>query len=355
MAITIDADDIPAIIEHLEGQAAEESGGREPLSVTLADLAETWFEKRFSYWGGSIDNVTVDLDTEPEDGAEREQFIHLGDHQVPATDRGLEAVARIVGVPVRYLLAVPPDEQQFILTRRLERSGELFVSAEFTSEGVQTVRKSGKTILEVGAILEKAIETVGEDAWVRDAWFDHRSLRIDALKPEAKDGVLVGVRYSQDRKQNLAPKVQPYLYVVEGALGIEVAADGIRVDARGKDEMEVLDEMRFQADRALEHATHNRKAYLGLASKKADKDRTAHLRRIALDAGLSNRAVDKISDRIAAVVGERDANMQDFVHLIAGQANYAPESAMARTVQQAAGSLVDDHSERCPTCHHLVV
>lgn len=340
--------------------AVTEIGGpalsRDPISITLEDLTEEWREAKFSRWGGSIDGITVDLDLEPDDqGVKPLGTINLGDHEVPVTERGLEAVARQVGVPVRYLLAVPQDEQQFMLTRRLERQGELFVSAEFTSEGVQSIRKSGSTVLEVTGILDQAIRAIGEDGVVRDAWFNHRDLRIDAFQPQEVDGVLVGIRISQDRKQNLAPKVQPLIYRVEGAITVEVPAWNIKVEARRKDELEVLAELLFQSERALDFSTHNRKHYTALATQKVEKDRSAHLRRVSVDAGLSDRVVTKIVDRVAAEVGDKEATMQDFVNLIAAQANFSPESNAARTIQQAAGSLVDDHTERCKTCHHRLI
>lgn len=353
----IDADDVLAAAKKID-LTSDISGpalARDRMEATLEDLTETWRDQRFSRWGGAIENISVTLDVDPED-EEAKALIHVGDHDIPATDRGLEALARHLKVPVRYLLAVPGDEQQFILTKRLERQGEEnYVGVEFNSEGVQTVRKSGSTVLQVTEVLDKTIDVLGHDALVRDAWFDHRTLRIDAFQPEPLNGVLVGVRVSQDRKQNLAPKVQPIIYRIEGSITVEVEAWGIKVEARNKDEFEILDELRYQGERALEHATHDRKSYLDMSNQSVDADRSAHLRRLALDAGLSDRATNRITDNVAAVVGERKATMLDFVNLIAAQANFDPTSNQARTLQQAAGSLVDDHTARCKTCHHRLV
>jgi hypothetical protein len=49
-----------------------------------------------------------------------------------------------------------------------------------------------------------------------------------------------------------------------------------------------------------------------------------------------------------------DISMFDLANLITNQANIAPTSGSSRRLQQAGGSLVNDHAARCPSCHQHV-
>ena len=84
----IDADDVLKAAKAIDA-TSDISGpalSRDRMEQTLEDLTETWKDQRFSRWGGPIENVSVSLDVDPED-EEAKALIHLGDHDIPATDR----------------------------------------------------------------------------------------------------------------------------------------------------------------------------------------------------------------------------------------------------------------------------
>lgn len=364
MELTIDAADIPAVIERLEQQAAEPAPDyvvqdglylRPEMDLTLADLLEDWRGR--THWASApIHSFETTL-------LEEEQKIVFGKHEVPATERGLEALARFLGMPVRYLLKVPADEQQFMFDKRIERAADEFVSVEYTSNGIDSIRKRGKAVVDPVEIVDKVTEWLPLESPVRDAWVDHNDLRLDVLFSDLDesgharlhgDDLLVGgVRITQNRKQNLAPVVRPILYFASQTNTLEIDDPTLRVDARGKDEVEIVTEIGYKVKEAIDRLGRDLASYSGLASEKVGNDPSGALRRIAMDAGLSERTTSALLNRVT--VASDEPTMFGFANLIANQANYLPRSKAAQVLQQAAGALVNDHTQRCKACHHRLV
>ncbi len=157
------------------------------------------------------------------------------------------------------------------------------------------------------------------------------------------------LQYVQNRKQNLSPGCRSYTYRLACTNGMEILHQGIRVDARNKDEMEVLESFGHAIAETMTHLESDIRHFYDMRSQKVGKDATGVFRRVAQDAGLSDRTVGRLEDRLASVGDE--PSMFDFSNLITNLANGAPESNMARTLQQAGGSLVADHTARCDACH----
>jgi hypothetical protein len=334
---------------------------RNPPEETLADVLNTWDRKR-SRWSGGVHNVSVHL-TEDEPTA---ATIVFGQHEVQATDTGKEALARFLGIPVRFLLSVPADEQQYMFDRRIERSGEQDLVTWFTSDGVDEVLPASKQRIDPIQIAQAVAGIMPIESMVRDAWQNPNDLRLDVFVPEGFDrgwggdrkvGDITagGVRVSQNRKQNLAPGVQPIAYRLACTNGMEIEDLGLKIDARGMDVDEVMAEFSIEVERAFSRVEHDIEAFYAMRSQKVADDRTGVLRRVSLDAGLPARVVGILEDLMPTRLSSgTDISMFDLANLITNQANIAPTSGSARRLQQAGGSLVNDHAARCPSCHQHV-
>lgn len=331
---------------------------RDEPKQTLEDILHEWEHKR-SYWGGGIHNVRVELEKE-------QPTLIFGDHEVKATVLGLESLARFLDMPVKYLQRVPADEKQYMMSRRIERSGEADMSVWFTSNGVEEIQVSGKQRIEPVQIAHAVSTVMPMESPVRDAWHTPNDLRLDVFvpvgfdkgwggDPQVGDITAGGVRVFQNRKQNLAPGVQPFAYRLWCTNGMEIQDLGIKVDARGLDLDEVLIEFEAECDRAFRRVENDIASFYDMRSQKVIEDRTGVLRRVSLDAGLPSRAVGILEDLVPSRLGSgNDVSMFDFVNLMTNQANLAPTSGSARNLQRAGGSLINDHTARCPACHHRV-
>jgi hypothetical protein len=330
---------------------------RDVPTNTLKDVLNSWDRKRSS-WSGGMHNVSVRLQ-------EDTPALVFGDHEIKVTDLGLEAMARFVGIPVNYLLKVPADEQQYMFDRRIERGGEYDLSVWFTSDGVEEIMPSGKQRIEPSQIAEAVSRVMPLESSVRDAWQTPNDLRLDVVVPlgfdkgwggdrAIDDMTAGGVRVWQNRKQNLAPGVQPFAYRLRCTNGWEVQDLGIKVDARGLDVDEVLDAFEIEADRAFRRVEADIALFYDMRSHRVGGDRTGVLRQAALEAGLPARSVGLLENLVPSQLSGGDANYFDMVNLITNQANLSPTSGSARNLQQAGGSLINEHTARCPECHKRV-
>ena len=327
---------------------------RPPSDETLAQVLEAWTTTN-STANVHIDRVNVNLEDD-------EPTIQFGEHEVPSTEIGLEALARFLEVPVRYLLAVPPDEQQFMLSHRIQRHGNDRLVVEYNSDGIQTIVKDGKTIITPGQIASTVASVMPIESPVRDFWANPNDLRIDTYFPLDWDGPEVGgdpsvgdltqggVRVFQNRKQNLAPGVRSYTYRLVCTNGMEVKHEGISLDARGKDEHEVLDALGVAIRETVNQLESDIQHFYDMRNQRITGDVTGAFRRLAQDAGISDRIVGRMEDRLAGTIGD-EATEFDFANIITNYANGSPESAMARTLQAAGGSMVSNHTNRCRACH----
>lgn len=341
-----------------ENETTEDADGLiiRPISdQTLADVLEAWSQSN-SYANVHVDKVNMHLEDE-------EPTIEFGEHTVPATEQGIEAIARFLGMPVRYVLDVPADEQQFMFEHRIQRHGDERLVVEFTSAGIESAVKSGKTIIRPYAIAEKVADWMPIESPVRDFWATPSDLRLDTYLPVDWDGPGIGgdpqvgdithggIRVFQNRKQNLAPGVRTFMYRLVCTNGMEILHEGAsKIDARGKDDVEVVEELGFAIRATMDLLESDIRHFYDMRSQRIDDDRTGVFRRVAQDAGISDRAISRMEDRIAVVGSE--PTMFDFANLITNAANADPTSNMARSLQRAGGSLVADHTARCPECHH---
>lgn len=336
--------------------------------TTLEDLV-TEYDQRLTTWGGPISDIRCRLDV-PEDEAPR---LLLGRAEIPATKTGLASLATFLDIPPKFFGRLDADEQQFLLSTRANRS-EKEVTLYYGQDGLFEARTAGEVRVSPARLIEGALRTFPAESPIVDHWLDQNELRVDVIFPEgfergiggdpAGDGVpgvgditRGGIRIGQDRKTNSAPWLQPYLYRLRCTNGMEIPDHGLKVDARGATEREI--EALFEAEiaRAVDRLEDDIHAFYDLRNTPLGSDPTGALRRAAAEQGLPLRTIGRLGDLVPALAndtGGREITMFDVVNLMTNQAN-DPEiplrGSTRRNLQRGGGNLINDHAERCGTCH----
>lgn len=330
---------------------------RELDGTTLADLVPA-LDKRIQIWGGGTHEIECNLEAD-------EPTLRLGQHEVAAHRTGVLALASHCQIPVKFFERLEKDEQQFLLSSRLQYTGG-DLTAEWNEQGIQDVYKAGQTRVQPHKLIEAALETFPEEAPIVDWWCDADDFRVDVIAPmdfdrwiggdpQVGDLTHGGVRFGQDRKNNLAPWVQPLLYRLRCTNGMEVPDFGLKVEARhaSVEEIEALFEAEIK--RAVDRLESDIQHFYSLREEKLGNDPTGALRRASLEQKLPLRTVGNLEDLFPAYFDEHgDATMFDVVNVmtnLANDPNIGVRSSTRRNLQKAGGGLVHDHAERCSACH----
>jgi hypothetical protein len=343
----------------------------EPDGRVLSDLADD-FASPFATWGGGTHSIEVALDAP-------EPTITFGEHEVPATEAGVAALANFFQVPHKFLERIEPDERQFIMQHRIERADERDLSINWREGGVLDVLKAGQRRIPAEAIVETAVKVMPADSLVVQAWSDAEDFRMDVIVPDgyadyiggdktatvenyrgtgkSKVGDLTkgGLRFGQNRKQNLAPWVQTLLYRLACTNGMEIPNAGLKVDARGDSVEEVLAMLEASARIGYDMIGAEIESFYAMRDEAIDKDVTGVLRRVAQDAGLPDRTVGALEDHLPGIALAGDEpSMFDLINTITNLANHeslANRRAPRRQLQVAGGGIIGSHTERCNLCH----
>lgn len=333
---------------------------RDLPGTTLADLAEQ-FDTRMTEWGGVTQQITPMLEADI-------PHIRFGEHEVFASKDGLASFCKFLDIPPKYFARRDVDQQQYLLRTHVERMDKEVTVFYTERGGLSEVRKAGEIRVKPHRLMEKAMVTFPGESPIVDFWNDQNELRVDIILPEGFErgiggdpavGDLTrgGVRIGQDRKLNSAPWVQKFLYRLVCTNGMEVPDASLKIVATGATEIEI--EALFEAEvaRAVSTLEEEIQAFYALRQEKLGNDPTGALRRAALEQGLPLRTVGNLEDLVPALVDEANGgeiSMFDVVNLMTNQANN-PEielrSSTRRNLQIAGGNLVNDHMERCGTCH----
>lgn len=330
---------------------------RDLPGTTLEDLA-TEFDQKLKPWGGGAHEITLDLEADA-------PTLRLGSQEMIASESGLSVLASYFDVPPKFLLRCDKDEQQYILSNRIDRTGgELTVW--WGGQGIAEVHSPTQVRIPPHHLVESAMRILPPDSPVVESWSDAGEMRVDVVVPEGFDryvggdpgeGDLTrgGVRFGQDRKHNTAPWVQPLLYRLVCTNGMEVPDLGIRVEARSATAEEITAMFEAEVKRAVDRLEDDIRAFYDLRNQPLGADPTGALRRAALEQNLPLRTVGRLEDLLPAVLAESGtATMFDVVNLMTNQANnpaLGQRSSSRRNLQIAGGGLVYDHAERCSACH----
>lgn len=330
---------------------------RPPSDTELQQVLEEW-SRPVQTSNVHVDTIRVDLEAD-------EPTIAFGRHEVPSTSQGVEALLRYLGMPVKYTMEAPTDEQQFMISHRLDRAEDAEIRVEYTGDGIEMLRGAKQFYVDPGMLVEKVAKHMPADSHVRDHWLTGEELRLDVYTSvdtderlaggdrQVGDLTLGGIRLFQNRKTNQMPEVQTYLYRLACTNGMEVPNEAIRVDGRRGDLSEVFEEeIEAMIIQALETVQGSINSYYDMRRQKIEGDRTGVMRRMAREAGLAERAINLIADQSAAF---EEPTMFDFTNMITNLANGAPRTNRARTLQRAGGGIMNDHRARCSHCHQALV
>ena len=339
---------------------------REWDGTTLATLGDDpAFTKAPFYWGGGTHQVTVHLEDET-------PTIRFGEHEVPATVDGIAAVSSFFDVPSKFVQRIQPDEQQFVLTHRIERSSERNISIAWTSDGVREIIPADSVRLDLSDFYDIACDVMdAETTMVRDFVWDGSTYLLDIVSDvdqtakyvggdrEVGDITSGGLRFFQDRKRNLAPGVQPLLYRLRCTNGMEIADASIKVDARGADIMEITDRLKVEARTALSRIDRSIEAFYDLRNQPVGDDRTGVLHRLARENDLPTRTAQSLEDALPGyllddfnIESANEVTMFHLVNLITNGANSESLSLpQSRRLERVGGDILNDHISRCSFCH----
>jgi hypothetical protein len=331
--------------------------------TTLEELA-TEYDQRLMSWTGVTSDIRCTLDVRGDDIP----MIMVGGIEIPATKSGLNSLATFLQIPPKFFSRIDPDEQQILLRSRSNRVKERDITLYYMEGGLHEVRKAGEVRVRPHRLVEAAMATFPGNSPIVDHWLDQDELRVDVIFPEGFERYIGGdpgvgditrggVRIGQDRKHNHAPWLQPFIWRKVCTNGMEIPDQGIKVTATGLEAREI--EAMFEAEvaRAVDRLENDIHAFYDLRNTPLGNDPTGALRRAATEQNLPLRTIGRLEDLVPALADDtdgREITMFDVVNLMTNQANdpdMGVRSSSRRNLQRGGGNLVNDHSERCGTCH----
>lgn len=336
---------------------------RDLPGTTLRDLAEE-YNTTTNQWGGPTTEMDVRLDSD-------QVTFAFGGTEVPATADGMEQLASFVGIPRAFLLDLDPDMQQYNLREMLRRN-PANLTVRYDDSGVHEVYKPERVRLEPAQIIDKAIAVMTENALIVEQSIDSDELFFDVMVPHGFDRGLGGdpqvnditnggLRFYQNRKQNLAPSVNTFLFRLICTNGMMVPETGLTVDARGQSVEQVLAELEMAAERAFSQVEEQIAHFYGMRQQVIEGDVTQTVVRVAQERGLPDRTAMALSRRVPELLDPEflghAPSMFDVVNLITNQANHPDMRGRRRprrTLELAGGSLVREVHDRCGTCHQTL-
>jgi hypothetical protein len=353
---------------------------RDPLTgegggvLTLAQLGDD-LNVPMRTWSGVPSEIHVRL---AENGQPVEEpTIEFRGRIIPANAGSLRGLANYFEIPEKYIDRVSPKLRQAMLHEALNTTpGNL--TLRYTDDGLTEVHPTESRRIDPTQVLDVAIDVLGPNAQVTN-WVNGPELYIDAVVPDGasfgvgglRDLVLEdpdrrqvgditkgGLRFGQDRKKNLAPWVQPYLYRLWCTNGMESRDEGLKVDTRGQSVEEVLASLNASANRAFLQVEQQMEAFYELLEQRVTGDLTQTVIRTAQEQGLSAHAAHSLALQVPTITGDDGStNMFEITNLITNHANLpGMRNSMTRqrSYQIAGGNLVREHHDRCPRCQQAV-
>lgn len=324
---------------------------REPSTTTLADLDLAW-KNRDREW---TSDASVPRVVFPE-SVQYEPSLLLGDHEITLDEKAIELLCAFYQVPTAYFRRITPEERHFVMNARMDHAdGEVTIT--YNDRGVTDVRKPTKPRLESEEFVRIAHRLYPASSIVLDAWVTADELRLDVLGRYVESGIRGGLRFGQNRKQNLAPTVAPILFDEDTTTVIEIPDPSLKIDARGVSVDRIGERLAAEALRADARLAKDAEHLLSLNNTSIGGDRIMRLHRIAAEHKMPVRPV---ADITVALSRNDEPTLLDMVLAIANTANSPkllqdPDKRKLRaTLQHIAGAVVVDEAERCTSCHALV-
>ncbi|MDQ1041458.1 hypothetical protein QFZ75_007960 [Streptomyces sp. V3I8] len=321
---------------------------REPR--TLNDVYADW-KSRDRSWTSDACVPVVDFTYEENETS----GLLLGDHRISLDEKAIDQLCAFYAIPRAFFHRLTPAEKHFVMNSRIDHApGE--VTVEYNRLGLTDVRKPTQPRLEVEQFVRIASRIFPASATVLDDWFTPDDLRLDVIFQLPTIGtrglVYGGLRFAQNRKQNLAPTVNPILFHEESTSVIEIPDWSLRIDARGVSVEKIAERLEAEALRAEARLSADATHLLDLDRISIGGDRITRLHRIAAEHKLPVRP---LADVTVTLSRSGEPTMFDLALAIANAAN-APKLQDASKItsrtklQSVAGAVVTDESARCDSC-----
>jgi len=295
-----------------------------------------------------------------------DHLVTINTVETPLPVSGIEALAGWLDIPKAWLMRQRPEFQQTVLDYTLGHSGAQGAALYSPTSGLQAVVENVARIIPASSLVRVASRVIDPAAIVTHFTNTASDFRLDVIAPNdfergiggdrrVGDLTHAGVRFTQDRKANLAPAVEPFEFRLLCTNGWIESVDGLKVDARGSSVDEVLAEFEAIADLAFRRAEQGIEAFYDLRTQHLDNpERT--LLRIANENGIAPRTITRLLERVPIAVEEattqgRQVSMFDIVNLLTNEANRpGTREGLSLGLQRAGGAVVTDHVERCSHC-----
>lgn len=338
---------------------------KELPGITLSELADQ-VDIRLEHWGGAVSEIRPHVD-------EEQPFLEMGQGgpQVALEDAGAaSALAHFVGIPVAFYERLTPDAQQFLLDHQVQHAEDENVRVSYRDGTIVEVHQAERQRVAASQLVEVAMHVIDPEAPVVDWWSDLADFRLDVAVPEGFDRGIGGdpavgditrggIRIGQDRRKNLAPTVQPYLYRLACTNGMEVPDASLKVSAKGRTVDEVLIMLEGEARRAFGRVEADIQAYYDLRTHPLPTEAGVYLRRIAKEMRFPDRSIAHLEVLLLSLEPANGEFLTewDLINFITNEAN-DPSLEHSRgprsQLQRAGGTLVRDHARRCDTCYHRI-
>lgn len=323
---------------------------REPATRTLSDVYADWRSHDRSW---NSDACVPEADFNKEIGTS--PTISLGDHEISLDDEAIGQLCAFYAIPRAFFGRLTNAEKHFVMNSRIQHTGGE-VTIDYNDTGITDVRKPSQPRLDVEQFVRIAHRIFPSHATVLDDWVTPDDLRLDVINPLPTIGiggaVHGGIRFAQNRKQNLAPTVNPILFHKDTTTVIQIPDYSLKIDARGVSIEKIAERLEAEALRAEARLDNDTDHLFNLQRISIGGDRITRLHRIASE---HNLPVRPLADVTVALSRNDEPTMLDMVLAIANAAN-APklQDAGKRTVrtklQAIAGAVVTDEAERCSNC-----
>ena len=289
--------------------------------------------------------------------------------ELPATNDAINALGSWLDIPSAFLQRQDTDLQQHLISTLLLRQQGTGAFVYTPVGGLKEVREPGQRVIPVERLLDVASRVIDPEARVVESRLDADEFHLDVIVPENFDRGIGGdpqvgdisaggIRIGQNRKQNLAPWVQPFQYRLRCTNGLSASDDGLKVDARGSSVEEVLAEFEAAADRAFRRVESDMEAFYAMRTERVENVER-ELLRLGTEAGMPVRTITRLQERVPLMTqaladeGQDYVSRFDLVNLITNQANdpRLRNRAGARAgLQQVGGEIVSEHATRCNAC-----
>lgn len=336
---------------------------RDLPDITLADIADE-LNSDSDQWGGVTNEAAMRVDGD-------RLTLAFGGHEVPATADGIEQLASFLDVPRGFATRLDPDLKANLFTELMRRN-PANVTFRYDDSGVHEVYQPDRTRLEPAQIVDTAIRVMTPDAQIVEWHSNPDELFIDVMVPEnfdrgiggdleVGDTTRGGLRFFQNRKQNLAPNVNSFLYRLICTNGMVVPQAANAVDARGQSVEEVLAELERAAERAFSEVEEQIEHFYAMREQRIEGDVTQAVIQVAAERGLPTRTAMTLATRVPDLLDPEtlghEVSMFDVVNLITNQANdpaIRHRQGPRRTLEMAGGRLVQEVRDRCHSCHQTL-